>query len=87
MIECFAFINNLINGTCEPLTARFPHSNTNIVLPCLSSSFSSWLGEDSYKFIQLLINGLLVYRIIISLINFTSKNFDPSDARIEVLDL
>lgn len=83
----FTFLNNLINGTCEPLTARFPHSSTDIVLPCLSVSFAGWLGEQAYKGFQLIINGLLVYKIAMSLIQFTTKNLDPSDARIEVLDL
>lgn len=83
----FTFLNNLINGTCEPLTARFPHSSTDIVLPCLSGSFAGWLGENAYKLFQLIINGLLVYKISIGLIQFTTKNLDPSDARIEVLDL
>lgn len=83
----FDFLNSLINGTCQPLSAPLPHSDKNIVLPCLSGSFSSWLGETPYNFLRFVINGLLVYRIIIALINFTQRNLDPSDMRLEVLDL
>lgn len=83
----FEFLKNITTGTCEPLSARFPHSNFDIELPCLSSSFESFMGSALYNMLRLVINGLLVYRISMSLMVFTAKRIDPKDMRLDVVQL
>ena len=81
------FMKNIYNGTCEPLIARFPHSNQDIVLPCLSSQFEEFLSPSAYTIIRLLINGLLTYRILNTMLLFFVSFINPDSTTIEVIDL
>lgn len=72
----FNFLKSILTGTCEPLTAQFPHSNSNIVLPCLSGQFESFLGTAGFNIIRYLINALLIYRITMSLVLFGERSLD-----------
>ena len=81
------FMKKIYNGTCEPLKAKFPHSNQDIVLPCLSSQFEEFLSPTAYSMIRLLINGLLTYRILNTMLLFFISFINPDSTTIEVIDL
>lgn len=77
------FINSL-NSTCTPLVLNFPHFN-NISIPCMSTIYQKFAPFDTI--LSLVINGFVIYRILIELFYIVKSSRDPDSDRVEVLDL
>ncbi len=81
------FISNLSN-TCSPINLTLPYfkNNTQVTLPCISSLLQSKVPTVK-SLLVIVINGFIVYRILIELFYIVKSARNPEDDRIEVLDL
>lgn len=82
----FNFLKSLNRNSCEPISIPFPFTNSSIQLNCLSSIFSSVLG-NFYSVLFYIITGLYAYRITILNIDTITDVFNPEDDKLEVVDL
>lgn len=82
----FNFINRLKKTSCFPLNLTLPFINYNLSLPCLSSYFKNYF-KNYYSLIQVLISGILLYKVF--LINFYAvlDVIKPQKSQVEVVDL
>lgn len=76
-------INQMLNTTCNPMTATF--KGKDLSLPC-GYEFWDRLGAIQ-DFINVVLGGMLCYRIIIKLYKLIEKIKNPEDDRLEVMDL
>ena len=80
------FLGNL-NNSCTPIILNTGYLGT-INLPCLSSylyNYSDFAGL--FNIISLVLNGLIMYGCIKSIINCVSKLKNPDNDEVEVMDL
>ena len=75
-----------LNDTCSPIVLPVPYMG-NITLPCIQSYLSTFLPDSFLNLIRLVVNGFLMYKIIISLIDFINTLKDPNNDDLEVMDL
>lgn len=79
-------IQSLLNSTCTNLVLPLPFVNSNLTLPCMDTIYRDNFGAF-YTLYQTIILGIIAYRCIMSIF-FDIKGFtNPSDDRIEVMDL
>lgn len=79
------FISNFKNQTCSSILLPIPHIN-NAYLPCVSSFMENNFSV-LWSLYKILFNGLLIYRVLISLFSDIKNLYRPDNDRIEVLDL
>lgn len=79
------YLGNFKNTTCSSITLPIPHIN-NFSLPCVSSFMNSNV-PTIWTLYKLLINGFIIYRLVISLFGDLKNIYKPENDRIEVLDL
>lgn len=76
-------INQMLNTSCNPMTATF--KGKELSLPC---GYEFWAKMGPIQdFINLVLGGLLCYRIIIKLYKLIEKLKNPEDDRVEVMNL
>lgn len=75
-----------LNDTCSPIVLPVPYMG-NITLPCIQTYLSTFLPDSFLNLIKLVINGFLMYKIIISLVDFINSLKDPNNNDLEVMDL
>lgn len=80
------FLSSL-NNTCQPISVSIPYFNTNFTIPCLSTIYSQVIDSSLLNLIRLIINGLIMYRCIGSLVIFINELRDPNNSDLEVMDL
>lgn len=79
-------IQSLLNATCTNLVLPLPYVNKNLTLPCMNDIYTEHFGAF-FTLYQTIILGIIAYRCIRSIF-FDLQGFaDPSDDRIEVIDL
>lgn len=83
----FDFINSLSRDKCQKILIPIPFVNGNIEINCLSSIFENVLGSNFYNIIFYLITGLYAYRITIMNIDTITDILNPTDDKLEVIDL
>lgn len=76
-------INQMLNTSCSPMTATF--KGKELSLPC-GYEFWERLGAIQ-DFINIVLGGMLCYRIIIKLYKLIERIKNPEDDRLEVMDL
>lgn len=80
------FLNSL-NTTCSPITFNTGYLG-NITIPCLSSSLYNQDGlKPIINIVSLIINGLIMYGCINTIIKLVQKLKDPNNDDIEVMEL
>lgn len=80
------FLNRL-NSSCKAVNLPIPHF-TNINLPCMSTIYNQNNDfKPVFDIIRLIINGLICYKCLRSLIYFINELKDPEKDNLEVLDL
>lgn len=79
-------LNNLTNS-CQPINLTIPYMNVDVSIPCMSTSVYNKFPSGFINTISAIINGFLVYRVVLSLYGMIHKFKDPEDDRIEVVDL
>lgn len=80
------FLSSL-NNSCSPINLTIPFIDTNITIPCMSTYLSQFLPSSLLNLIRLVINGIISYRAIASLLNFINGLKDPNNSDLEVMDL
>lgn len=80
------FVRSMLSSTCNPVNLPIPHSNLNAQLPCLSSVFSNYAG-GFWSLYQVIINGIIYYRICLSIFYIMKNFYNVSNNEIEVIDL
>lgn len=78
------YINSWTNS-CSPVT--IPVLDTSFTIPCLSSTYKEYLGNELYTIIQIIVSGPLAYSIILYYIKSINHAQSPNDNRLEVTDL
>lgn len=76
-------INQMLNTSCSPMTATF--KGKELSLPC-GYEFWNRLGAIQ-DFVNIVLGGMLCYRIIIKLYKLIERIKNPEDDRLEVMDL
>lgn len=76
-------INQMLNKSCSPMTTNF--KGKEISLPC---GYDFWAKMGAIQdFLNLVLGGLLCYRIIVKLYKLIEKIKNPEDDRVEVMKL
>lgn len=76
-------INAMLNNQCSPLTATW--KETTVSLPCGYDFWSRMTGFQ--QFLNIALDGLLCYRILVKIFKLVEKFKNPNDDRVEVMDL
>ena len=80
-------IQGLVNNTCSPLEVPIPFTNSNVSLPCMNEVYRDVLGGYLYSIIQSVITGIISYFICLDIFRIVKGFKDPTEDKIEVLDL
>lgn len=83
----FNFLNSLKNYQCSSITLPIPFTNQSMTIECLSGKFREVLGETLFNIIYTIITAFYAYRITIMNIDTATDILDPSDDKLEVVDL
>lgn len=76
-----------LTESCQPINFTIPWFEAQVSIPCMSTSVYNKFDSSFITIIKAIINGVLVYRIVIGLY-FMVKDFkDPESDRVEVVDL
>ena len=79
-------IQSITSSSCSPLVLPLPFVNQNVQLPCMKAVISSNF-PTFYLLFELVITGLMCYRLIINFLSQIRKLQDPEYNRIGVLQL
>ena len=79
------FVNSLTN-TCEPISLTIPYMDVNVSIPCLQPIITNKMPLLA-NLIKIIVNGFIVYRILLDIFQIVRNAKNPEDDRIEVLDL
>ena len=80
------FIKNLNSKSCSPINVSIPLINSNFSLPCMSSFYNTHFAE-LFRIYQIVIFGLIAYRICLDIFRIVKGFKDPDSDKVEVLDL
>lgn len=79
------FINSL-SSSCQPLQLTLPWLDYPFEIPCLGDLFISKVPLIA-NILKIVINGFIVYRILLGIVDLIHSAKNPDDDRIEVLEL
>lgn len=81
---------NFIRGlgtTCQPISLQVPYlKNTTLTIPCIKTELNNHIPTLA-NWIRAVINGFIVYRILLDIVHIIHSSRNPDDDRLEVLDL
>lgn len=78
-------INSLTN-TCQPISITIPWLNYTGTIPCMSTIYTSKFN-NLYQVVKLIINGFLVYRLLLKVYELVHEAKQPDEDKLEVIDL
>lgn len=78
-------INSLTN-TCQPISITIPWLDYTGTIPCMSTIYSSKFNS-LYQVVKLIINGFLVYRLLLKVYELVHEAKQPDEDKLEVIDL
>ena len=79
-------IQGLASSSCTALSIPLPFVNENATLPCMSTIYSTYF-PTFLSLYQLITTGLIGYWVLIKIFGHVKGMQDPTDDRIEVLEL
>lgn len=79
------FVNSLTN-TCQPINLNIPYMDVDVTIPCMQSVITDKMPLLA-NLIKIIVNGFIVYRILLDIFQIVRNAKNPEDDRIEVLDL
>lgn len=81
-------IQGLTNSTynCTALSIPLPYINRTLGLPCMTPIYSTYFGTF-FVLWQTIITGLVGYWVVVRFMQLFKETIDPTDDKIEVLDL
>lgn len=81
------FIQSLTSSTCSAISLTIPYIDANVSLPCMSTIYSKALGQQLVNLIALVINGVVLYRYCLKILELVHNAKNPNKDELEVLDL
>lgn len=81
-----SFIQSLSNSSCSPVSVTIPFVNETFKLPCFSSFYKENFNAV-YTIYQVVITALVGYWVCVKIYAMVKGFKDPTDDRIEVMDL
>ena len=79
------FVNSLSN-TCQPISLNIPYFDVDMQIPCFQSIITDKMPALA-SIIKVVINGFIIYRVLLDIFQIIRNAKNPEDDRIEVLDL
>lgn len=79
------FLQSLNNKTCSSITLPIPHLG-DATIPCMSTIYSTKFS-NLYNILKVIINGVICYRLALSVVMIIRGAKDPNEDKIEVMDL
>lgn len=79
------FVNSLSN-TCQPISLNIPYFDVDMQIPCFQSIITEKMPALA-NIIKVVINGFIIYRVLLDIFQIIRNAKNPEDDRIEVLDL
>lgn len=83
------FISSL-NNACTPIsfpTINFHNFTFTLTIPCMSTLVYSHFNSNLINLLRLLINGIILYRMLVWFIDFIRGLKDPQNDDLEVMEL
>lgn len=81
------FIQSLTSSTCSSINLTIPYIDADVSLPCMSSIYTKALGQQLVNLIALVINGVVLYRYCLKILQLVHDAKNPNKDELEVLDL
>lgn len=81
------FIQSLTSSTCSNINLTIPYIDAEVSLPCMSSVYNKALGQQLVNLIALVINGVILYRYCLKILQIVKDAKNPNKDGLEVLDL
>lgn len=79
------FVSSLSN-TCQPISLTIPYMDYTFQVPCIQSIVNSYMPA-LVVVIKVIVNGLIIYWVMLDIFKIVKSAKNPDDDRIEVLDL
>lgn len=79
------FVNTLSNS-CSPISLTIPYMDYPFQLPCIQSIVNHY-APALVVIIKVIVNGLIIYWVMLDIFKIVKNAKNPDDDRIEVLDL
>lgn len=77
---------NSLSNQCEPIQIHIPYLETDATIPCMSTIYRSKFNS-LYTLVKLVVNGFLVYRILLKVYELVHEAKQPDEDKLEVIDL
>lgn len=81
------FIQSLTSSTCSAINLTIPYIDAEVSLPCMSTIYNKALGQQLVNLIALVINGVVLYRYCLKILQLVHNAKNPNKDELEVLDL
>ena len=81
------FIQSLTSSTCSAINLTIPYIDAQVSLPCMSTIYTKALGQQLVNLIALVINGVVLYRYCLKILQIVKDAKNPNKDGLEVLDL
>lgn len=81
------FIQSLTSSTCSAISLTIPYIDAQVSLPCMSTIYNKALGQQLVNLIALVINGVVLYRYCLKILQIVKDAKNPNKDGLEVLDL
>lgn len=81
------FIQSLTSSTCSAINLTIPYIDADVSLPCMSTIYNKALGQQLVNLIALVINGIVLYRYCLKILQIVKDSKNPNNDGLEVLDL
>ena len=81
------FIRSLTSSTCSSISLTIPYIDAQVSLPCMSTIYTKALGQQLVNLIALVINGVVLYRYCLKILQLVHNAKNPNKDELEVLDL
>lgn len=75
-----------LSNTCQPITINIPFINSNVQLPCFRAVITQHMPIVA-NLIGIVVNGFILYRILIDIVGIVKSARNPDEDRLDVLEL
>lgn len=77
---------NSLSNECQPIQIHIPYIETDATIPCMSTIYRSKFNS-LYTLVKLVVNGFLVYRILLKVYELVHEAKQPDEDKLEVIEL
>lgn len=77
---------NSLSNECVPIQLHIPYLDTDATIPCMSTIYRTKFN-NLYTLVKLVVNGFLVYRILLKVYELVHEAKQPDEDKLEVIEL